>query len=101
MELFASVFTREKVLNENCVLENVAEHISVDKEEVVQQLNLLNTPKAAVPNGLHPLIIRIPAENDCFVKALTDLFQAVATTCSIPNSWKCATVTALHKKESM
>ena len=43
---FASVFTKEKARNENCVLENVVKQINeftVDKEEVVQQLNSLNT----------------------------------------------------------
>ena len=46
VESFASVFTKEKARNENCVLENVAKQINeftVDREEVVQQLNSLNT----------------------------------------------------------
>ena len=38
VESFASVFTKETALDENCVLENVAEQISeftVEKEEVL------------------------------------------------------------------
>ena len=44
-ESFFSVFTSEKALNENCVIENMAEQINeftVEKEKVVQQLNSLN-----------------------------------------------------------
>ena len=101
VESFASVFTRETALNENCVLENVAEQISeftVEKEEVLKQLDTLNTHKAAGPDGIHPTILKILAKNNNFVNAVTCLFQAVATSCCIPNSWKRATVTALHKK---
>ena len=50
VESFASVFAREEALNENCVLENMAEQINeftVGKEEVAQQLNSLNIHKAA------------------------------------------------------
>ena len=57
VESFASVFTREEALNENCVLENMAEQINeftVGKEEVAQQLNSLNIHKAAGPDSLHP-----------------------------------------------
>lgn len=74
VELFASVFTRGKALKENCVLENVAEQINeftVDKEEVVQQLNSPNTHKVASFFLIITLIIRILAENDCFVNAVT------------------------------
>ena len=57
VESFASVFTREKAPNENCVLEYMAEQINeftVEKEEVIQQLNSLNIHKAAGPDSLHP-----------------------------------------------
>ena len=46
VESFASVFTRGKALNENCVLENMAEQINeftVEKEEVIQQLKLVHS----------------------------------------------------------
>ena len=89
VESFASVFTREEALNENCVLENMAEQINeftVGKEEVAQQLNSLNIHKAAGPDSLHPVIIKTLAENENFVNAVTVLFQAVARTCCIPNN---------------
>ena len=101
VESFASVFTREKALNENFVLENTAEQINeftVEKEEVIHQLNSLNINKAAGPDSLHPMIIKTLAENENFVNAVTVLFHAVASTCCIPNPWKRAIVTALHKK---
>ena len=44
VESFASVFTREKALNENCVLENMAEQINeftVEKEEVITTAELV------------------------------------------------------------
>ena len=65
MESFASVFTREKALNENCVLENMAEQINeftAEREEVIQQLNSLNIHEAAGPGSLHPMIIKTPAD---------------------------------------
>ena len=101
MESFASVFTREKALNENCVLENMVEQINeftVEREEVIQQLNSLNIHEAAGPDSLHPMIIKTLAENENFVNAVTVLFHVVASTCCISNSWKRAIVTALHKK---
>ena len=57
MESFAFVFTTEKALNENCVPENMAEQINeftVEKEEVVRQLNSLNIRKAAA--RLNPIV---------------------------------------------
>ena len=69
----------------------------VEKEEV-NEINALNIHKAAGPGGLHHTIITILAENDNFVAAVTCCFQAVATSCCIPNSLKRAIVTALHKK---
>ena len=62
------------------------------------QLNSLNIYKAAGPDSLHPVIIKTLAENENFVSAVTVLFQAVGSICCIPNSWKRAVVTALHKK---
>ena len=44
------------------------------------------------------MIIKTLAENENFFNAVTVLFQAVGSTCCIPNSWKRAVVTALHKK---
>ena len=101
VESFASVFTREKALNENCVLENMAEQINeftAEREEVIQHLNSLNIHEAAGPGSLHPMIIKTLAENENFVNAVTVLFHAVASTCCSPNPWKRLIVTALHKK---
>ena len=67
VESFASIFTREKALNENCVLENMAEQINeftVEREEVIQQLNSLNIHEAAGLDSLHPMIIKTLAENE-------------------------------------
>ena len=82
----------------------MAEHINeftVGKEEVVQQLNSLNIHKAAGFDSVHPVIIKTLAENENFVNAVTVFFQAIASTCCIPNPWKRAMVTALHKKGSL
>ena len=101
MESFASVFTKEKTLNENRVLENMAAQINeftVEKEEVTQQLRSLNIHTAAVSDRLLPMIIKTLAENENSVTAVTLLFQAVASKCCISNPWKRAIVTALQKK---
>ena len=44
------------------------------------------------------MIIKTLAENENFVNAVTALFQAVVSTSCIPNPWKRAIVTALHRK---
>ena len=59
--MLPSLLETEEALNENCVLENMAEQINeftVGKEEVLLQLNLLNIYKAAGPDSLHPVIIK-------------------------------------------
>lgn len=89
VESFASVFTREKALNENCVLENMAEQINeftVEKEEVIQQLNS-GIHKAAGPDSLHPMTIKTLAEHENFVNAVTVLFQAVNSYCLTQESF--------------
>ena len=67
-------------------------------QEVIQQLNLLNIHKPAGPDSLHPMIIKTLGANENFVNTITVLFQAVTSTHCIPNPWKRAIVTALHKK---
>lgn len=102
VESFASIFAREKALKENCFLwkyGGTKKWIHCRKgQEVVQQLNSLNIRKAAGPDSLHPMIIKTLAGNENFVNAITVLFQAVASTRCNPNPWKCAIVSALHKK---
>ena len=87
-------------LTENCVLENMAEQINeftVEKEEVIQQLNSC-IHEAAGPDCLHPMTIKTLAEPENFVNAVTVLFHTVVSTSCIPNPWKRAIVTALHRK---
>ena len=102
VESFASVFTRGKALNENCVLENMAEQINeftVEKEEVIQQLNSC-VHEAAGPDCLHPMIIKTLAEHENFVNAVTVLFHAVVSTSCIPNPWKRAIYSYCLTQES-
>ena len=70
---------------------------TVEKEEVIQQLNSC-IHEAAGPDCLHPMIIKTVAEHENFVNAVTVLFHAVVSTSCIPNPWKRAIVTTLHRK---
>ena len=76
--LLPSLLETEEALNENCVLENMAEQINeftVGKEEVLLQLNLLNIYKAAGPDSLHPVIIKTLACVQLKMKTLSKPLQ--------------------------
>ena len=63
----------------------------------MQQLNSLNGPKTAGPDGLHPVIIKTPAENENFVNVVTVLFHISCRKYMLhphANPWKRAIVTA-------
>ena len=70
---------------------------TVEKEEVIQQLNSC-IHEAAGPDCLHPMKIKTLAEHENCVNAVTVLFHTVVSTSCIPNPWKRAIVTALHRK---
>ena len=100
VKTFAAVFRREAALDENCLLVNVSEGIgefTVKRQDVLKQLQSLNTSKAA-DSGIHSRILRNLAESNSFIDAVTILFQAIAHTRCIPGKWKQAIIIALHRK---
>ena len=62
----------------------------------IKVLGFLVVADVAFCSDLYFLSISL-AENENF-DVVTVLFQAVASTCCIPSPWKCAIVTASHKK---
>ena len=103
-EFFASTFTNEPYgpLQEHCY--NIAEHVIVDIEittAIVKKVLLeLDQSKSMGPDGIHPKLLKVLANNENFINAVTILFNKCYTSGKIPLLWKTANVTALHKKGS-
>ena len=99
---FASVFTQEFPLTEDCVLDSVISQQIVSLEifdvDVKRELLSLNISKSAGPDGIHPRILRTLACNDNFVNAVASLFRSVVAAGRLPEVWKQAIVVAIHKK---
>ena len=89
---FASVFTRESALTDDCHLDTVVTEqihpLIINDSDVKRELLALNTSKAAGPDGIHPRIVRTLAENDNFVSAVANLYRTVSTTGQLPQAWK-------------
>ena len=50
------------------------------------------------PDGVHPKLLKHLAKNPSFVMAVTTLFRKCYATGKVPDDWKMAHVTPLHKK---
>ena len=96
---FISVFTIEQLNNvpqlghyEAYILDT----FNFSIEEVQEKLQHLNIYKSTGPDMLHPRILR--ALEDKLVRPLTHIFKNSVETGIIPEDWKSANVTAIHKK---
>ena len=98
-EYFASVFTTEPN-GEFCELEqrDIDEQLQIHirKLEVKKLLNELKTCKSPGPDGLHPRLLHELA-NQVYLP-LTKIFEASLKSNKIPEQWKLAKVSAIHKK---
>ena len=73
VKTFAAVFTRETSLDDNCLLATVSEGIgefTVKRQDVLKQLQSLNTSKTAGCDGKHPRILSNLAESNGFIDAV-------------------------------
>ena len=78
--------------------DNEIGEIDFDNEEVRTLLSEMNIFKSEGPDNVHPKLIKILSENNCFVNAVTKLFKSCYKIGKLPDVWKTAKVTALHKK---
>ena len=98
---FSSVFTEEN-LNHIPTLENKYETplklLSITPEMVLKKLKRLKVNKSPGPDGMHPRVLKETAEAIC--TPLSIIFNKSLEEGKLPQSWKDAHITALHKKGS-
>ena len=84
----------------NEVTTEVIGDLYCDPEAVKDALLNLDISKSMGPDQVHPKVLKCLANNSDFVCALTTLYNFCYNGGKIPNLWKTAHVTPLHKKES-
>ena len=72
--------------------------LEIMSSSVKEILASLRITKSMGPDEIHPKILRFLSNDDTFVEALTELFKSCYECGKLPNIWKTANVTALHKK---
>ena len=98
---FGSVFTIEQLNNvpQLCQYEgNILDTFNFSTEEVQEKPQHLNLYKSIEPDMLHPRILR--ESEDKLDTPLTHIFNNSVGTGIIPEDWKLANMTAIHKKGS-
>ena len=96
---FSSVFTIEQLNNVPQLRQHggdILDTFSFSTEEVQEKLRHLNIYKSTGPDMLHPRILR--ALEDKLARPLTHIFNNSVEAGIIPEDWKSANVTAIHKK---
>ncbi|RMC21468.1 hypothetical protein DUI87_02334 [Hirundo rustica rustica] len=100
---FASVFSgKTTCLQDNCPLGlvgGVSEQNSppiIQEEAVRELLRCLDTHKSMGPDGIHPRVMRELADE--LAKPLCIIYHQSWLTGEVPDDWKLANVTPIHKK---
>ena len=65
-------------------------------QDVIDTLQNLNTSKASGPDNINPTLLKQPTTE--LSKPLADLFNFSLQQSSVPQQWKIANVTPVHKK---
>ncbi len=101
-EFFSSVFTDENTSNIPNMEDKSNGHsiseIEIDDKTIEKKLNKLKPGKAAGPDGIHPTFLKETAKN--ISKPLAIIFNKSIKEGTLPQDWKKAHVTAIHKKSS-
>jgi hypothetical protein len=101
-DFFSSVFTKEDLVNIPSLDDRYSgdplENMYITSDMVLKKLKKLKIHKSAGPDGLHPRILRETAEVICI--PLATIFNKSLQESILPQQWKDAHVTALHKKSS-
>ena len=101
-DYFKEAFTEEDTANlPNIPNKNLDSHLSnidITEDMVYKKLSGLNPNKSAGPDGIQAVIIKELSKE--LTKPLTILFKKSINTGKLPNGWKKAHVTPIHKKDS-
>ena len=99
-KFFQSVFTIEDTTQGIPIFpprtDQKLETIEFDIQKVQEHLEKLKETKSSGPDQMHPQFLKETAKN--IAEPLTKIFQESIETRNIPNTWKLANVTPLHKK---
>ncbi|NXA89439.1 RTJK polymerase, partial [Melanocharis versteri] len=102
-DFFASVFTEKTHgAQDNCLprsVGNIREQKSppvIQEEAVRELLSCLDIHKSMGPDGIHPRVMRELADE--LAKPLSIIYQQSWLTGEVPDDWKLANVTPIHKK---
>jgi endonuclease/exonuclease/phosphatase family metal-dependent hydrolase len=97
---FASVFTNENLQDIPAMpMKNVTEEldqIHITEEEVEKELIQLKTDKSPGPDAIHPRILKNCAK--AIKGPLTIIFKKSLNEGQVPEGWKSANITPIHKK---
>ena len=100
-DFFSSVFTREPEEVE-VTTEPAVTHFKLDtfftETDVLKLLKDIKTGKSPGPDKIHPRVLY--EARDMLYKPLTKIFQTSLETKTLPEDWKKANITAIHKKGS-
>ena len=101
---FSSTFTDEplgplpKKCYENKNTNVIDEHFCIQEADVKTALMKLDVSKSMGPDMVHPKVLTGLSDNTNFITALTFLYNRCYAEGKIPQIWKTASVTPLHKK---
>jgi hypothetical protein len=90
-DFFASVFTEEQPGSWD--LMNQAD---IDTNHIKELLTDINPDKSPGPDGIHPRLLKEASE--LMVTPLHIMFKKSLETAELPNDWKLANISAIHKK---
>ncbi|RMC21781.1 hypothetical protein DUI87_02650 [Hirundo rustica rustica] len=100
---FASVFSEETTcLQDNCppgLVDGVREQngpLIIQEEAVIELLKCLDIHKSMGPDGIHPRVMRELADE--LAKPLSIIYHQSWRTGEVPDDWKLANVTPIHKR---
>ena len=96
-EFFSSTFTKDSttaLTNKNAA--SVLEDVNITLEDVHERLININSSKSPGPDNIHPRMLKELAEELC--KPLHIIFTKSLSEGKIPEDWKKADITVIHKK---
>ena len=99
---FSSVYTREPLDDLPTPtprpLQETLTNMVISKEEMLKKLNTLKIDKSPGPDGIHPRLLRELANE--ISEALAHISNDSLSSESLPEDWKQAQISAIHKKGS-
>ena len=100
-KFFSSVQTREPDSTWDLLGDPEITHkleIDITREEILKKLKNLKPRKSPGPDCMHPQVLQEVRE--AIVDPLYIIFQTSVRTCTVPDEWKIAHITAIYKKDN-